>query len=182
MIKYSKFLKEHQKLVTSFIALVSLIIASKISIDLVFSPVPITLQTLAVLLIAFLFEKRLSVIIILTYLLLGLFGFAVFAGSKVGLSAFTGATGGFLIGFLIAAYLISIINERLIKPSFLSYFILFILGHLIISIIGLGKLYFHVGDRFLELGFYPFLPGLFIKSLIGTFIIYYRERIIKLFT
>ncbi|MCB0280759.1 MAG: biotin transporter BioY [Calditrichaeota bacterium] len=171
----SKYLSK-SVLLNLAIALAGLIVSSKISIELSFSPVPITLQSFAILLIALLFDRTQGLIIILTYLLLGIIGIPVFAGDKSGLEVLIGPTGGFLIGFIVVIYLLSLIRGPLSHVSVFESFGLFLIGHLVISFCGLLVLYFHVGNRFLEYGLYPFLPGILFKSIIGALLISYINR------
>ena len=75
-------------------------------------PVPIVLQNLFVMLAALLLGGRWGFISVCVYLLAGAVGLPVFAGGTGGLGKFVGPTGGYLIGFAIAAYLIGTISER----------------------------------------------------------------------
>jgi len=75
-------------------------------------PVPIVLQNLFVMLAALLLGGRWGFISVCVYLLAGAVGLPVFAGGTGGLGKFVGPTGGYLIGFALAAYLIGTISER----------------------------------------------------------------------
>ena len=77
-------------------------IAAKISVP--FWPVPVSLQTLAILFIALSFGARMGAVTVLAYLAEGLAGLPVFAGIGAGPAYFAGPTGGFLLGFVIMAY------------------------------------------------------------------------------
>lgn len=85
----------------------SLLVAAfaQLRIVLPFTPVPITGQTLAVLLVGATLGKNRAGISMLLYLGMGLAGMPVFASGAQGLAYLSGATGGFLIGFVAAAYL-----------------------------------------------------------------------------
>ena len=84
-----------------FVAIIA--IFSQIAIP--FGPIPLTLQTFAVALAGYTLERKYAVLSILVYLALGAVGMPVFSNFKGGISAFFGATGGFLIGFLLLVLL-----------------------------------------------------------------------------
>jgi biotin transport system substrate-specific component len=87
------------------LGIAALAIAAKIKIPLWPSPVPITLGTFAVLTIGAAYGPRLGLVTILGYMLVGAFGFDVFAGSsaeKNGLAYMMGGTGGYLLGYVLA--------------------------------------------------------------------------------
>ena len=92
-----------------FLALVgSILLAISSKIKIPFYPVPMTMQTLVVLIIGIGFGWRLGVATIALYLFEGIIGLPVFSGTPekgVGLIYFTGPTMGYLIGFLVAAFL-----------------------------------------------------------------------------
>ena len=88
-------------------------ICSWISIPL--GPVPFTLQTLGILAVMLTIRGRRGTIAIVVYLALGAVGVPVFAGFKGGIGAFLGPTGGFLIGFVIAALVYWLLEKVLFK-------------------------------------------------------------------
>ena len=88
---------------TAVIAVSAALITVCSWISLQIGPVPVTLQTLAVLAVLMTTGGRRGTIAIAVYLALGAIGVPVFSGFKGGLAAFAGPTGGFLIGFLAAA-------------------------------------------------------------------------------
>lgn len=81
----------------------TILIAIAAKTQVPFWPVPVTLQTLAILAIALSFGARLGAITVLAYLAEGLVGLPVFA-TLVGPAAFVGPTGGFLLGFVVMAW------------------------------------------------------------------------------
>lgn len=83
------------------LGIAALTIAAKIRVPM--WPVPITMQTFAVLVIGAAYGPRLGVATLLAYLALGAAGFAVFSGESGGLAYMTGPTGGYLVGFAVAA-------------------------------------------------------------------------------
>lgn len=87
-------------------------LAAKVQIP--FWPVPMTLHTMAVMVFALAFGPRLAVSIFLTYLAAGAVGLPVFSGSPergIGLAYIAGPTGGYLIGYLIASWLVGTLAE-----------------------------------------------------------------------
>jgi biotin transport system substrate-specific component len=97
---------------TAFIA-----IAAKISVPMF--PVPMTLQTLAILIVGLTFGSRMGAITVLAYLAQGAAGLPVFTATTLpGLLAFAGPTAGFLIGFVGVAYLAGLVAERGVASVF----------------------------------------------------------------
>jgi biotin transport system substrate-specific component len=155
---------------TAVILGVSWIIAlsAQISIQLPFSPVPITGQTLAVLLSGILLGKNLGAASVAAYLAQGAAGLPIFAGGKSGLAALIGPTGGYLIGFLAAAYLVGMLYELRFKRRIILAASAFAIGNATIYIFGLVWLARFVGEsQVLQLGLYPFLIGDLLKIALG---------------
>lgn len=149
------------------ILLGSLLIAvlAQISIPIPFSPVPITGQTVGVVLVGGLLGARRGAMAVLAYLMEGAMGLPVFAQMKAGAHVLVGPTAGYLWGFVIAAFLIGYLAEKgwTIKSiaSFLSCFAATTL------ILVMGTLYLATLTGFnkaLVMGFYPFLVGDVVKS------------------
>ena len=103
-----KNLKQSKLLKYVFLALIgSIILAISSKIKIPFYPVPMTMQTLVVLIIGIGFGWKLGLATISLYLFEGIIGLPVFSGSPekgVGLIYFTGPTMGYLLGFLVAVY------------------------------------------------------------------------------
>lgn len=151
---------------TSFLA-----IASQVDIDLkeVVGMVPITLQSLAVLVVACVLPIRLSVAAVILYLLLGALGVGVFAGGAGGLEVFSSGSGGFLIGFLISTVIVGLWATPLDTYS----------DHMKGHMIGTGFLllsgwawisYQHSMSIAWEHGVLPYLPGAAVKILVGAIV------------
>jgi len=167
-----------------FIALIGtvfLAISSKIKIP--FYPVPMTMQTLVVLIIGVGFGWKLGVATIALYLFEGIIGLPVFSGTPekgIGLVYFTGPTMGYLIGFLVAAFLAGkfSFNNNLIKNFFKLTFatsFIYILGMLWLGgLIGWDKPIFKLGAQ-------PFLLAELFKILLATFAINQIKKIKKIF-
>lgn len=109
---------------------------SPIKIPLGFTPVPITLQTLMVLLAGALLGANLGALSQILYVLVGALGLPVFAGGGSGFGALFGPTGGYLFGFIAAAYAVGKIVERAKKPKYLQIVIAMLVGTLVIYVFG----------------------------------------------
>ena len=127
---------------------------------------PITLQTLFVLLTALVLPVKASALATVTYMTLGLIGLPIFSGGG-GLGYVLMPNFGFIIGFVVASMIISIFAERFKKRSFYQYFVISLLGVAVIYIIGI--LYFafisnvynnadYSAIWFIQTIFLPFLP------------------------
>ena len=166
-----------------FIALIGtvfLAISSKIKIP--FYPVPMTMQTLIVLVIGIGFGWKLGLVTVSLYLLEGIIGLPVFSGTPengIGLIYFTGPTMGYLLGFLVAVYISGkfIYDNNLIKTFFKLTFatsFIYILGMSWLgSLIGWDKPIFQLGAK-------PFLLAELFKILIATLAINQIKKIKKL--
>ena len=149
----------------------SLLIAlsAQIAIPLPFSPVPITGQTLAVLLSGALLGSRRGGLCLLAYLVEGIAGLPVFAGGTAGLVHLLGPTGGYLVGFVVAAYITGLLAERGWDRRTGTTFLAMLLGNAAIYAFGLPWLACFSGvGRMLPLGFYPFIPGDLLKLALAT--------------
>ena len=167
-----------------FIALIgSILLAISAKIKIPFYPVPMTMQTLVVLIIGIGFGWKLGVATIMLYLFEGIVGLPVFSGTPekgVGLIYFTGPTMGYLIGFLVTAFLAGKFNyknsliENFLKLTFATSFI-YILGMLWLGgLIGWDKPIFQLGAQ-------PFLLAELFKILLATFAINQIKKIKKIF-
>jgi biotin transport system substrate-specific component len=166
-----------------FIALMgSVILAISSKIKIPFYPVPMTMQTLVVLMIGVGFGWKLGVTTVALYLFEGMIGLPVFSGSPekgIGLVYFTGPTMGYLLGFLVATYLSGkFIYDNNIVKTFLKLFFatsfIYISGMAWLgSLIGWDKPIFLLGAQ-------PFLLAELFKILIATLAINQIKKIRKL--
>jgi len=150
--------------VVSFAVLTAL--SARVVIPLPTTPVPITLQTLAVVTAGMVLGPRLGTASMLFYLLLGLAGNHVFAWGNLGLATLTGATGGYLLGFVLAQPAVGVLSWK--RRRWSAALAAGLLGHAIIFACGLLWLSIWAGTdlaRTWELGFWPFLPGTVVKTL-----------------
>lgn len=128
-------------------------------------PVPIVLQNLFVMLAALLLGGRWGFISVCVYLLAGAVGLPVFAGGTGGIGKFVGPTGGYLIGFALAAYLIGTISEKG-KGNVYIDMLAMLIGTIVIYAVGVSWLKVVTDMTFAKsfaVGALPFLLGDAIK-------------------
>lgn len=148
----------------------SLVIAltAQIAIPLPFTPVPVTLQTLAVLLAGCLLGSGRGALAVVAYIAEGSAGLPVFSGGTGGIIHVLGPTGGYLVGFLAAAYLVGLLAETGLAVNWLGSLVTLLVGSLVLYIPGLIWLGFYVGyNHVLAMGFLPFIIGDGLKIVAG---------------
>ena len=149
----------------------ALAIAAKIRVPM--WPVPITMQTFVVLSIGAAYGMRLGGITVLAYLLVGAAGFDVFTSSSAtenGLSYMLGGTGGYLVGFLLAAVFVGWCARRGWDRSLWRVGAAMLAGNALIFLPGLlwlGVL-FGWDQPILDWGLWPFVPGLVLKTALAA--------------
>jgi biotin transport system substrate-specific component len=146
---------------------------AQIAIPVPGSPVPVTGQTLAVLLIGTTYGARLGFITFATYLLAGIAGAPIFAPSATaanhGLDRLVGATGGYLVGMLIASLLLGYLADRKADQKFRTSFPALLLGDLVIFTFGLTWLHASLDLTWaatFKAGLTPFILGEALKIAI----------------
>ena len=157
------------KIFTAVACSVLLIISAKIKIDLY--PVPMTLQPLAVLMIAMLCGRNIGIASIGLYLAQGIIGLPVFAYGG-GIPYLIGPTGGFLIGFLIAGFIVGELADRgWGKEIFKSVSAMFI-GLIVIYFCGILQLSIIKGfDYAIIKGMEPFIIGDLYKLILASLLV-----------
>ncbi|MDC0937425.1 biotin transporter BioY [Pelagibacteraceae bacterium] len=183
-MEFVKSFKQTKLLKYIFAALLgSVILAISSKIKIPFYPVPMTMQTLVVLMIGVAYGWKLGLATISLYLFEGIIGLPVFSGTPekgIGLAYFIGPTMGYLIGFLVAGYISGkfIYNNNLLKTFFKLLFatsFIYVLGMVWLgSLIGWDKPVFQLGAQ-------PFLLAELFKILIATFAINQIKKIKKFF-
>jgi biotin transport system substrate-specific component len=146
---------------------------AQIAIPVPGSPVPVTGQTLAVYLIGTTYGARLGFATFATYLLAGIAGAPVFApatgATTHGIARLTGATGGYLIGMLVATFVLGALADRKADQKFKTSFPALILGSAIVFAFGLTWLHSSLELSWVQTisaGLTPFILGEFIKIAI----------------
>jgi biotin transport system substrate-specific component len=144
-------------------------LSAKVNLPLPY--VPMTLQTLAVLVIGATYGWRLGGATVMVYLAEGASGLPVFAGPVGGLAPFVGPTAGYLVGFVVAALATGWLSERGWDRSVPLLFLAMGLGHIIILASGFAWLGFGMkfgAERAWLLGIAPFIAASVIKNTLGA--------------
>lgn len=147
-------------------------VAAQIAIPL--WPVPITGQTLAVLLVGSALGATRGALSMVLYALLGIVGLPVFAEGNSGLGVIGSASGGYIIGFIASAALVGWIAQTARDRRLLGAVLSFVGGTIVTFAFGLVWLAAVLGTDLpttLEYGLYPFIVGGAIKALLGAAII-----------
>ncbi len=149
-------------------------------IPLPFTPVPLTGQTFAVLLVGAALGSRRGAASLLLYLIQGMIGMPVFAGGASGLAYLIGPTGGYLLGFVCAAYTVGWLAEKGLERHFYSAWAVFLAGELVIYLFGVPWLGVHIGmHKALTAGLLPFLTGDLIKLVAAALVLPTAWRLVK---
>jgi biotin transport system substrate-specific component len=143
--------------------------SARVAIPLLFSPVPITLQTAAVVLVGAALGARGGVAAVLAYLAEGAAGAPFFAGGQGGPGVLLGPTGGYLIGFMLSAFVAGSLVEHGWGRGAVRPLAAFAAAALAVYLVGLPRLASFVGpDRAIALGLLPFLPGDLVKVVVAA--------------
>jgi len=150
---------------------IALWISAKVQVP--FYPVPMTMQTFVVLVIGMAFGWRLGGATVLLYLAEGAAGLPVFAGTPekgIGLAYMFGTTGGYLVGFVVAAVAVGWLAEKNWDRNVLTTLAAMVLGTAIIFAFGVAWLGSVIGweKPVLQFGLYPFLPGAAFKIALAA--------------
>ena len=147
----------------------SVLIAACAKIQIPLWPVPITGQTFAIVLIGALYGSKRGAATVLAYLAEGAAGLPVFAGGVGGAAYMFGPTGGYLVGFVFAAFIVGLLAERGWDRSVGRTVLAMTIGTAVIFACGLAWLAFFVGPKHVWMaGLVPFLPGAAIKIALAT--------------
>jgi len=148
------------------VAVAALAISAQIKIP--FYPVPVTMQTLVVLLVGMSYGLRLGAASLASYLVLGAMGAPVFA-SGAGLAYMVGPTGGYLAGFFVSAVIMGMLAERGWSQRAFLVAGAMIIGHATIYLMGAGWLSTFIGlEKAITAGVLPFLYGDLLKLVIAA--------------
>ena len=151
-----------------FAALIS--VMGLIAIPLPISPVPITGQSLAIMLAGGILTARQAAFSVLTFLLLGAVGVPVFAGMSGGIGILIGPRGGYLIGYLVGAIVIALAKGKN-NNSWRLAFANIVGGIIVVYILGVAWLSFVTGmglEKAIMVGALPYIPGDLFKVLMAT--------------
>ena len=151
---------------TAFLALIA-----QIAVPVPGSPVPVTGQTLGALLLGSAYGASLGFTTFATYLLVGFIGAPVFASGAHGLSRITGATGGYLVGMLLASLITGYLAGRKWDQKIFTVIPTMLIGDLVIFSAGLFWLHHSLHATWattFKFGFTPFIVGEVIKIAIAS--------------
>ena len=162
--------KEKEFLKSIFLVLSGVIflsIMSQLIIPLYFTPVPISLGSFGVMLIALLYGRKLGTATVLSYVAAGSLGAPIFAGFKAG-SLFS-PTGGYILGYIAAALILGFLFDKGIAKSYVKTFLSLLLVSVIIFILGalVLMLFVPIKNVFMA-GVFPFIPGDMLKAVAAT--------------
>ena len=147
----------------------SLLLALSAKVQIPFYPVPLTLQTLVVLLIGATLGARLAAAAVALYLIEGLAGLPVFAGAVAGPLYMAGPTAGFLVGFLAAATMIGFAADRRWDRSWIRLLLSLSLGHAVVFAFGFVWLSQFIGpEKAFAAGVAPFALATIVKTLLAA--------------
>lgn len=149
---------------------------AQVSVPVPGSPVPVTGQTLAVLLVGTTYGARLGLTTFATYLFAGIAGAPIFAPSATsanhGIERVMSATGGYLIGMLVASLVLGYLADRKADQKFLTSYPALLLGEVVIFGFGLTWLHNSLDlswSATIAAGFTPFIIGEILKiAIVGT--------------
>lgn len=152
-----------------------LTLASWIEVPMV--PVPMTMQTFAVLLVGTLYGWRLGALTVAAWLAFAALGLPLLAGGTGGLARFAGPTAGYLFAFPLAAALAGWLALRGWMEGFLSATVAMLLGHAVCLGLGTGWLALAIGpERAVAAGLLPFLAGAALKSVLVAAVVLLLPR------
>jgi len=139
--------------------------------------IPVTGQSLAVLVVGFVLGRKRGLLAIAIYLILGLIGLPIFAKGASGIETFTGGSGGFLYGFLAGSYICGVLQEEGYGRRFLHCLTAMTIGTAVILIFGIAQLSYLYGfEKALQYGFFPFWSGAIVKIILGAVIVYFIPK------
>lgn len=150
----------------------TLLLTLSAKIHVPFWPVPMTMQTFAVLVIGMAFGPRLGAATVALYLAEGALGLPVFSGTPergIGLAYMMGPTGGYLIGFVVSAYAVGLLARRGWDRELVLGLAAMVIGTLIIFGFGYAWLSVLIGfQAAFGAGVLPFLPGAALKIALAA--------------
>ena len=154
---------------------------AQVRIPLPFTPVPLTGQTFAVLLVGSALGSTRGAASMVLYITLGVLGLPVFAGGANGIAYLSGATLGYLVGFVAAAAVIGRLAEQGLERSVRTSIIPFLLGTVIIYICGVAWLAIMLGSlsQAVLAGLVPFLIGDTVKLVAAALVLPAAWKLVK---
>ena len=153
-------------LVAGFSLLIAL--SAQVAIPLPFTPVPVTLQTFAVILTGCLLGSGRGALAVVAYIAEGSLGLPFFSGGTAGIVHLLGPTGGYLVGCVAAAFLAGFLSERRLTTRAPALLFTLVAADLVVFLFGVTWLAAYTGPRkALTLGFVPFVVGDALKIAVA---------------
>ena len=147
----------------------SWLVALLAQVQIAILPVPVTGQTLGVLLVGALLGSRLGATSMIAYIFQGAVGLPFFAGGVAGSAVLVGPTAGYLAGFVVAAFVVGWLAERGWDRHMGTAVLAMFIGNIIIYAFGLAWLSRFTGvETVLSIGLIPFIPGDIIKTILAA--------------
>ena len=147
----------------------SLFVAAAAQISVPMIPVPMTLQTLAVLAVGGAYGARLGAATLALYALEGAVGLPMFANFSGGYQVIAGPTGGYIVGFVLAAALVGYLVEKGWGNNVVKLCGVMLLGAIVLYVPGLLWLAQFTGfSQVLQAGMIPFIPGDIVKAVLAA--------------
>ncbi len=173
---YPHHTSELRKMVFASLFAALTAVGAYIQIPIPFSPVPVTLQVFFVLLAGSMLKSKWGSLSMVVYTLLGVAGLPVFSGGSSGLGVLLGPTGGYIFGFIVAAYFTGKLAEKAesagksglavnvlnMSAGILTIYALGVTQLMLVAEIGL--------ETALALGAIPFIPGEIVKTAAAAYI------------
>jgi biotin transport system substrate-specific component len=156
--------------------------SAQISVKLPFTPVPITGQTFAVVLVGASLGSLRGTASAMLYLWLGVAGAPIYAHHGSGWDVITSASGGYIVGFVLAAAASGLLAERGWDRRFSSSIGAMLTGNVIVYLVGLPWLAVVLGtnlEKTLEYGLYPFVPGDMFKLYLAAALLPAAWRLVE---
>ena len=143
---------------------------AQVMIPLPYTPVPISLGSFGVMLIALLYGRKLGTATVLSYVVAGSLGAPIFAGFKAG-SLFS-PTGGYILGYIVSTIILGYLADKGVTKSYVKTILSLMLSSAIILTLGALVLSLFVTNKnVLMIGVLPFLPGDALKSTAVTLLV-----------
>ena len=172
---YNLLMKKSRILQMTLCALLAAMTAALSQIAIPIGPVPFNLATFAVFLAGALLGSKLGALSLTIWAALGAVGVPVFSSFRSGLGALAGPTGGFIIGFIPAAFLTGLIIEKLNKKNQAHIYVIAMLaGTLVYFSLGTAWFMFSAGAGLFEaltVCVFPFIPGDLLKLAVATILV-----------
>jgi biotin transport system substrate-specific component len=145
-------------LVAGFSLLIAL--SAQVAIPLPFTPVPVTLQTFAVILTGCLLGSGRGALAVIAYIAEGSFGLPFFSGGTAGIAHLLGPTGGYLVGCVASAFVAGLLSERRVAMRPAGLLLSLVAADLVVFLFGVTWLGAFTGlEKAVALGFVPFVIG-----------------------